>query len=48
LIPAGSGFAHHAERRRRREDDLKPDKPEFTADDAAQALSEALNLPREG
>ena len=45
LIPAGTGFAYHAERRRKRELLLNgpAQAPEFTADDAAQALSEALN-----
>jgi len=45
LIPAGTGFAYHAERRRKRELELNgpAQAPEFTADDAEQALSEALN-----
>ena len=48
LIPAGTGFAYHAERRRKRQEELEPQlAPEFTADDAEQALSEALNSPGE-
>jgi DNA-directed RNA polymerase subunit beta' len=47
LIPAGTGFAYHAERRRQREQDDTLQVPEFTADDAEQALSEALNSPEE-
>ncbi len=47
LIPAGTGFAYHAERRRLRAEQLAPQVPEFTADDAEQALSEALNSPEE-
>ncbi|MCG8314297.1 MAG: DNA-directed RNA polymerase subunit beta', partial [Pseudomonadales bacterium] len=47
LIPAGTGFAYHAERRRQRDAELNPVMPEFTADDAEQALSEALNSPGE-
>jgi len=45
LIPAGTGFAYHAERRRKRElaKNGPEQAPEFTADDAALALSEALN-----
>ena len=46
LIPAGTGFAYHAERRKQREADQMA-APEFTADDAEQALSEALNSPGE-
>jgi DNA-directed RNA polymerase subunit beta' len=40
LVPAGTGFAYHQERRRRREtgESLTP-----TADEVEQALSEALN-----
>ncbi len=47
LIPAGTGFAYHAERRRQREQEATTQVPEFTADDAEQALSEALNSPEE-
>ncbi len=47
LIPAGTGFAYHAERRRKRELEQGLAAPEFTADDAEQALSEALNSPGE-
>jgi len=47
LIPAGTGFAYHAERRRQREQADVLQVPEFTADDAEQALSEALNSPEE-
>jgi len=41
LIPAGTGFAHHQERRRRRSVAAEPATP--TADQVEQALSEALN-----
>jgi DNA-directed RNA polymerase subunit beta' len=56
LIPAGTGFAYHAERRRLRLEALQPQQPkaveldsEATSDDlakeaAAQALSELLNF----
>jgi len=37
LIPAGTGFAYHAHRRRGR-----LNKPEITADDAEEALGKAL------
>jgi DNA-directed RNA polymerase subunit beta' len=50
LIPAGTGLAYHNERRRRRLEKaqlaLQPKEVALapTADDIAQALSEALNL----
>jgi DNA-directed RNA polymerase subunit beta' len=44
LIPAGTGFAHHADRRRKRlADNVVP--KTITAAEAAVALSEALNSP---
>jgi DNA-directed RNA polymerase subunit beta' len=46
LIPAGTGFAHHAERRRTREQDLADQLKELdsaaTAEAAARAEAEAL------
>jgi DNA-directed RNA polymerase subunit beta' len=46
LIPAGTGFAHHAERRRTREQDLADQLKELdaaaTAEAAAMAEAEAL------
>ena len=47
LIPAGTGFAYHAERRRARHADVNEQVPQFTADDAEQALSAALSSPGE-
>ena len=49
LIPAGTGLAYHNERRRRRFEKIEQaQQPKEvlapTADDIAQALSEALNL----
>ncbi len=46
LIPAGTGFAHHADRRRRRQAETAVPKT-ITAAEAAFALSEALNSPEE-
>lgn len=46
LIPAGTGFAHHADRRRRRLAEAAVPKT-ITAAEAAVALSEALNSPTE-
>ena len=46
LIPAGTGLAYHAERKKRREDDLAARAAEATgptADEIEQALSEALS-----
>ncbi len=42
LIPAGTGFAYHAERRRRRKLGLMP-APTVTVDELEQAFSDALN-----
>jgi len=42
LIPAGTGFAHHAERRRTREQDLADQLKELDAATAAKAEAEAL------
>ncbi len=44
LIPAGTGFAHHADRRRRKMADGAVVKT-ITAEEAEVALSEALNSP---
>jgi len=51
LIPAGTGFAYHAERRRQRMMAMmakqhKPVVPQLTASDVEQALSEALSEPK--
>ena len=44
LIPAGTGLAYHAERKRRRDDRLAgDDRPAVSASDVEAALSEALN-----
>jgi len=46
LIPAGTGLAYHADRKRRREEDVAQKAVESagpTADEIEQALSEALN-----
>ena len=46
LIPAGTGLAYHAERKKRREDDIAARAAEATgptADEIEQALSEALS-----
>ncbi len=44
LIPAGTGLAYHAERKRRRDERLAgDDRPTVTASDVEAALSEALN-----
>ncbi|MBL4869238.1 MAG: DNA-directed RNA polymerase subunit beta', partial [Pseudomonadales bacterium] len=47
LIPAGTGFSHHAERRKQRKEarDAARGLPTVTADEVEQALSEALNSP---
>ena len=47
LIPAGTGFSHHAERRRQRKDARAAAMglPTVTADEVEKALSEALNSP---
>ena len=42
LIPAGTGFAHHAERRRTREQDLADQLKELDSATAAKAEAEAL------
>ncbi len=42
LIPAGTGFAHHAERRRTREQDLADQLKELEEGNAAAAAEEAL------
>ena len=47
LIPAGTGFAYHAERRRQRAEGDVEQIQTYTADDAVQAFSEALNSPGE-
>jgi len=44
LIPAGTGFAHHADRRRRKLVDGGVART-ITAEEAEVALSEALNSP---
>ena len=41
LIPAGTGFAHHAERRRTREQDLADQLKELDTAAAAEALAKA-------
>ncbi|MBZ2190442.1 DNA-directed RNA polymerase subunit beta' [Alcanivorax sp. JB21] len=46
LIPAGTGYAYHMERRRLRELGRAPDAP--TMDEVEQALSEALSSSDEG
>jgi len=45
LIPAGTGFSHHAERRKQRKEarDAARGLPTVTADEVEKALSEALN-----
>ncbi len=43
LIPAGTGFAYHAKRRNQRKRAQFVEEPTFTAEDAEQALSDALN-----
>ncbi|MEX0584422.1 MAG: DNA-directed RNA polymerase subunit beta', partial [Natronospirillum sp.] len=44
LIPAGTGLAYHAERKRRRDERLSGnDRPAVSASDVEAALSEALN-----
>ena len=44
LIPAGTGLAYHAERKRKRDDRLAgDDRPTVSASDVEAALSEALN-----
>ena len=40
LIPAGTGLTHHAERKRKRDQDLERN---ISASDVEAALSEALN-----
>jgi len=47
LIPAGTGFSHHAERRKQRKEarDAARGMPTVTADEVEKALSEALNSP---
>jgi DNA-directed RNA polymerase subunit beta' len=44
LIPAGTGLAYHAERKRKREEKVAPQQQQGpTADEVEQALSEALS-----
>jgi DNA-directed RNA polymerase subunit beta' len=46
LIPAGTGLAHHNERRRKRQEDTAADadeRMELAAEELEQALKQALN-----
>jgi DNA-directed RNA polymerase subunit beta' len=47
LIPAGTGFAHHAERRRTREQDLADQLQELDIAAAAKALAESAEVTAE-
>ena len=49
LIPAGTGMAHHIERRKIRLEELQPKEevPQITASEAEQALSDALQAARD-
>ena len=47
LIPAGTGYAYHVSRKlKAKNGDTKPEKPQVSADEIEQALSEALKLPQ--
>jgi DNA-directed RNA polymerase subunit beta' len=49
LIPAGTGLAYHAERkRRRREEDLASGRVEMATEDLEEALKKALNTSELG
>ncbi len=43
LIPAGTGYAYHQDRLRRRQVDDAPVAPQVTADEASASLAELLN-----
>ncbi|WP_413113825.1 DNA-directed RNA polymerase subunit beta' [Thaumasiovibrio sp. DFM-14] len=43
LIPAGTGFAYHQERQRKREAELEPQAPQVDAEQASQDLAALLN-----
>ena len=43
LIPAGTGYAYHQDRMRRRAAGELPAAPQVTAEDAAASLAELLN-----
>ncbi|NTS78850.1 DNA-directed RNA polymerase subunit beta' [Catenovulum sp. SM1970] len=48
LIPAGTGFAYHQKRAQSRQAELEPMEPQVTAEEAEQALADALNAGIEG
>ena len=43
LIPAGTGYSYHQERARKRNEALAPEEATVSQDEAAQALTDALN-----
>nr|WP_086938901.1 DNA-directed RNA polymerase subunit beta' [Thaumasiovibrio occultus] len=43
LIPAGTGFAYHQERQRKRDAELEPELPQVDAEQASQDLAALLN-----